>query len=85
MTTTTTNQIDTPQSGTKEAGLVSALFGKGKAIAQLTELLGWQPHTVRAAFTRLRKRGYIVERVPPTAKSLAKFKLRSTQAAEPKQ
>tara|TARA_R110000868_G_scaffold309830_1_gene571071 strand:+ start:364 stop:621 length:258 start_codon:yes stop_codon:yes gene_type:complete len=85
MTTTTTNKIDAPQSGTKEASLVSALAGKGKTIAQLTELLSWQPHTVRAAFTRLRKRGYIVERVPPTSKSPAKFKLRSTNAAEPKQ
>lgn len=85
MTTTTTNQTDTPQSGTKEAGLVSALTGKGKTIAQLTELLGWQPHTVRAAFTRLRKRGYIIERVPPTVKCLAKFKLRSVKAVEQKQ
>jgi predicted ArsR family transcriptional regulator len=82
---TTTNAIDAPQSGTKEANLVSALTGKGRTIAQLTERLGWQPHTVRAAFTRLRKRGYIVERVPPTTKSPAKFRLRSGKAAEPEQ
>lgn len=82
---TTTNTIDAPETGTKEADLVSALTGKGRTIAQLTERLGWQPHTVRAAFTRLRKRGYIVERVPPTAKSPAKFRLRSGKAAEPEQ
>lgn len=82
---TTTIQIDAPQSGTKEASLVSALTGKGKTISQLTDLLGWQPHTVRAAFTRLRKRGYIVDRVPPTSRSPAKFKLRSGNAAEPTQ
>lgn len=82
---TTTNTIDAPQSGTKEADLVSALTGKGRTITQLTERLGWQPHTVRAAFTRLRKRGYIVERVPPTTKSLAKFRLRSGKSSEPAQ
>ena len=82
---TITDTIDAPQAGTKEAGLVSALTSKGRTIAQLTDLLGWQPHTVRAAFTRLRKRGYIIERVPPTSRSPAKFKLRLGKAAEPKQ
>lgn len=82
---TTTNTIDAPQTGTKEADLVSALTGKGRTIAQLTERLGWQPHTVRAAFTRLRKRGYIVERVPPTNRSSAKFRLRSGESSEPVQ
>ncbi|MFT5776018.1 DUF3489 domain-containing protein [Hyphomonas sp.] len=76
MTTITTNEIDAPKTGTKEASLVSALTGTGKTIAQLTDLLGWQPHTVRAAFTRLRKRGYIVERLKPEGDASSMFRLK---------
>ncbi len=72
-----TTTIDTPKNGTKEAALVSALGGKGKTIKQFTSLLNWQPHTVRAAFTRLRKRGYLIERVEPTDKLVARFKLKA--------
>ena len=72
--------IDAPKDGTKEAALVSALGGKGKTIKQFTSLLSWQPHTVRAAFTRLRKRGYLIERFPPTDKLAARFKLKAQSA-----
>ena len=72
-----TTTIDAPKDGTKEATLVSALKGKGKTIKQFTSLLSWRPHTVRAAFTRLRKRGYLIERVPPTDKLAARFKLKA--------
>lgn len=75
-----TTTIDAPKVGTKEAALVSALTGKGKTIKQVSALLSWQPHTVRAAFTRLRQRGYIIDRVPPTDKLPARFKLRSKVA-----
>lgn len=68
--------IDPPKSGTKEAALVTSLSGKGKTIKQLSAQLDWQPHTIRAAFTRLRKRGYLIERVAPTDKSAARFKLK---------
>ena len=30
---------------------------RGATIGELTETTGWQPHTVRAALTRLRQRG----------------------------
>lgn len=30
----------------------------GATLAELTELTGWQPHTVRAALTRLRQRSF---------------------------
>ncbi len=47
--------------GTKQAQLVEHLSRSGGAsIADLGQRLGWQPHTVRAAFTGLRKKGYQV-------------------------
>lgn len=68
-------ELNPPRANTKEARLVEALGGNGKTIKQLTALLSWKPHTVRAAFTRLRARGYKIERVPKTEKSAAKFRL----------
>jgi hypothetical protein len=70
-----TTEIDPPRTGTKEAALVKALGGKGKTIAQLGSLMSWQPHTVRAAFTRLRARGYRIARIPKSDKSAARFHL----------
>ncbi len=47
--------------GTKQARLVDYLSRPwGASIADLGRLLGWQPHTVSAAFTGLRKKGYRV-------------------------
>ncbi len=49
--------------GTKQARLVELLAADGGAtISALTAALAWQPHSVRAAITGLRKRGYRVER-----------------------
>ena len=31
---------------------------RGATISELTEVTGWQPHTARAALTRLRQRGF---------------------------
>ncbi len=69
--TTATIEADTPpratpftpgvKPGTKQARLVDYLSRPwGTSIADLTRLLGWQPHTVRAALTGLRKKGYRV-------------------------
>ena len=57
---TKTVQPDPPRAGTKLAALVKALTGKGHSLPALSKRLSWQPHTVRAAMTRLRKRGYAV-------------------------
>ena len=47
--------------GTKQARLVGYLSRPwGASIVDLGRLLGWQPHTVRAALTGLRKKGYTV-------------------------
>lgn len=73
-------ELNAPKDGTKEASLVLALSGKGKTIKQLTTLLTWQPHTVRAALTRLRKRGYIIDRVPKTERVAARFKIRPSKS-----
>ena len=42
--------------------LAAARVRHGTSIAELTETTGWQPHTVRAALSRLRKRGHHFER-----------------------
>ena len=34
----------------------------GASIAQLRKAAGWQPHSVRAALTGLRKKGHAIER-----------------------
>jgi hypothetical protein len=49
--------------GSKQALLVARLGEpSGARIADLTKELGWLPHTVRAALTRLRQQGYVVTR-----------------------
>jgi biotin operon repressor len=48
---------------TKQDQLIALLSGGGITIAELGETLGWLPHTVRAALTRLRQKGLAIERV----------------------
>lgn len=44
--------------GSKQALLASLLSREnGASITELTDAMGWQPHTTRAAVTGLRKRG----------------------------
>ncbi len=48
---------------TKQAYLIYLLQQpEGRAIQELVEALDWQPHTVRAAMTRLRQSGHSIER-----------------------
>ncbi len=50
--------------GTKQALLIDLLKRKkGATIEAIVETLGWLPHTVRAALTRLRQQGVQIERV----------------------
>ena len=50
--------------GTKLALLIDLLKRKkGATIEAIVETLGWLPHTVRAALTRLRQQGFRIERV----------------------
>jgi predicted ArsR family transcriptional regulator len=53
-----------PSRTTKRNRLVRLLKASaGREIATLSRELGWQPHTTRAALTRLRKAGYAIERL----------------------
>jgi biotin operon repressor len=51
------------RAGTKQALLIEHLSRPwGHSIGELAQILGWQRHTVRAAITGLRKKGYEVVR-----------------------
>ncbi len=51
------------RAGTKQATLVDMMrTAAGASIAQMGAKTGWQPHSVRAALTGLRKRGIAVTR-----------------------
>jgi hypothetical protein len=51
------------QAGTKQAQIVRMLFcPDGATITELVTSTGWLAHTVRAALTGLRKKGYVVDR-----------------------
>jgi hypothetical protein len=55
----------TPRAGTKTELLIGLLSArKGATIEAIVTATGWQPHTTRAAFTGLRKRGYRIEKEP---------------------
>ena len=52
-----------PRANTKNQRLLDMLTtGTGASLEEMVEATGWQSHTVRAAMTGLRKRGYEVER-----------------------
>jgi len=50
---------------TKSAAICRLLSRKsGADLATLQEATGWQPHSVRAALSTLRKTGYQIDRLP---------------------
>lgn len=52
-----------PRAGSKQARVIALLSREGGAsIEDLTAETGWLPHTVRAELTRLRKRGFRLEK-----------------------
>ena len=52
-----------PRAETKSAELLDRLQSpKGATLTALSKDFGWQPHTVRASITGLRKRGYAIRR-----------------------
>lgn len=46
----------------------------GASIAQLQKAAGWQPHSVRAALTGLRKKGHAIER-NKDAKGVTRYRI----------
>ena len=60
---TQSTDITPPRVGTKQIKLVAMLSRKsGVTITKASEALEWQHHTIRAALTGLRKRGYQIKR-----------------------
>jgi len=58
-----TPALKPPRQHSKASRLVHLLrTGTGASLDDMIEATGWQTHTVRAAMTGLRKRGYPVER-----------------------
>jgi DNA-binding IclR family transcriptional regulator len=52
-----------PRDHTKAARLLKMLrTGTGASLDEMVEATGWQPHTVRAAMTGIRKRGFAITR-----------------------
>ena len=52
-----------PGRAKKQDRLITLLSGDGITVAEIGQSLGWLPHTVRAALTRLRQKGYDIERI----------------------
>jgi hypothetical protein len=60
------NSKTTPPRETKAAILRKLLTRKnGADLAALQSATGWQPHSVRAGLSGLRKAGYTIERTDP--------------------
>lgn len=54
-----------PREDSKQGQLIELLsHNVGMDISGIAATLGWQAHTVRAALTRLRQKGYRIERTP---------------------
>lgn len=60
----------------KKDQLIALLRGKGGADVQaLSDALGWQPHTVRAALTGLRKAGVALEKMTVREDERARYRI----------
>ena len=68
-----------PEAGnpqTKKQQLIRMLSGKaGADVATISEKLGWQQHTTRAALTHLRKAGYEVAAEKPVDSKPARYRI----------
>jgi predicted ArsR family transcriptional regulator len=71
-----TIEFKPPKSGTKLERLVKALSKSGVTLKTLSKSLAWQEHTVRAAMTRLRRRGYDIERLSGERGRPAKYRIK---------
>ena len=58
-----------PRKGTKIYGILKQLQApRGTTLDRMVKATGWQAHTVRASLTRLRQRGYAIERTQENGK-----------------
>jgi predicted transcriptional regulator len=88
MTHSTKRQVgkataDTGRRTTKRDQLVELLGAKaGVDTKSLSEKLGWQQHTTRAAISGLRKAGYEVAPKKPAKGGISKYRILSMPAGE---
>ena len=74
--------LSTKPCTTKKAQLVRLLGTKtGADIATLSDKLGWQHHTTRAAKSGLREAGFTIIGSKPSGGGLAKYRIHSKPAA----
>lgn len=69
------NTLNPPREGSKLALLIQSTKGKGASLEVLSDQLGWQPHTVRAAITRLRQRGFSIACKKPKKAGVSIYQL----------
>lgn len=71
-------------SATKKQTLIRLLGRRrGADINQLSQALGWLPHSVRAALVRLAKAGVEIERLPKSQSSPQRYRIaRGAQASK---
>jgi hypothetical protein len=75
--------VRAPRRTTKRDRLVRLLKAStGREIAALSRELGWQPHTTRAALTRLRQAGYVIEKLPSQDNGGSRYRI-AGEPAEP--
>lgn len=68
----------------KKNQLIDLLRAKGGADVQaLSDTLGWQPHTVRAALTGLRKAGIAIEKMPVREGERTRYRINAKRFRAP--
>ncbi len=78
---TTKPRKSTTKPVTKGDQLIQLLKARsGRDIAALSAELDWQPHTTRAALSRLRKAGYTIDKLPPGKHGGARYRISSAPA-----
>lgn len=71
-----------PAVGSRQADFLAKLGGAGSSIADLSLAMNWQPHSVRAALSGLRKRGLTVERIEPKEGGAALYRVKPAKGAK---
>ncbi|WGJ15303.1 DUF3489 domain-containing protein [Methylocapsa sp. D3K7] len=65
-----------PRAGSKQALLISLLMAaEGAPLGTIVAATGWLPHTVRAALTGLRKRGYAIARLQESGGKSSSYRI----------
>jgi len=69
---------------TKKEQLIRMLKAKaGANVATLSDKLGWQPHTTRAAMTGLRKAGHEITSTKPDRGSASTYRIIGSTSKQP--